>query len=61
MKPTSAALPHGGIHWVFLAGDRVGYASTNAGPSLQSVDWFHDHDVAAPDDHHDRPATTRRA
>ena len=21
--------------------------STNAGPSLQSVDWFHDHDVAA--------------
>jgi kynurenine formamidase len=31
----------------FLAGDREGYAMTNAGPSLQSVEWFHDRDVAA--------------
>jgi kynurenine formamidase len=32
---------------LFLAGNREGYASTNAGPSRQSVEWFHDHDVAA--------------
>lgn len=29
------------------AGDRVGYCITTAGPSLQSVQWFRDRDVAA--------------
>ncbi len=31
----------------FLAGDRMAYAIPAAGPSLQSVQWFRDHDVAA--------------
>jgi kynurenine formamidase len=29
------------------AGDRWGYAAPNPGPSLQTVEWFHQHDVAA--------------
>jgi kynurenine formamidase len=32
---------------LFFAGDREGYGVPCAGPSLQSVEWFHDHDVAA--------------
>ena len=31
----------------FLEGDREHYGTPCAGPSLQSVEWFHDHDVAA--------------
>lgn len=35
--------------WIqhFLAGDREGYGVPTPGPSLQTVEWFHDHDVAA--------------
>lgn len=35
--------------WIqhFLAGDREGYGIPTPGPSLQTVEWFHDHDVAA--------------
>jgi kynurenine formamidase len=29
------------------AGDKMGYAYPSPGPSLQTVEWFHDHDVAA--------------
>ena len=32
---------------LFLAGDKMGYASASGGPSMQSVEWFHDHDIAA--------------
>jgi len=32
---------------LFLAGDREAYGVPCAGPSLQSVEWFRDHDVAA--------------
>jgi len=32
---------------LFLAGDREAYGVPCSGPSLQSVEWFHDHDVAA--------------
>lgn len=32
---------------LFLAGDKIGYASASGGPSMQSVEWFRDHDVAA--------------
>lgn len=31
----------------FLTGDRVTYAASAPGPSLDTVAWFHDHDVAA--------------
>jgi len=31
----------------FLEGDRERYGIPTAGPSLQSVEWFHSHDVAA--------------
>ena len=47
VEPGDVVLLRTGAMSLFLAGDREGYASTNAGPSLQSVDWFHDHDVAA--------------
>ena len=47
VEPGDVVLLRMGAMSLFLAGDRDGYASTNAGPSLQSVDWFHDHDVAA--------------
>jgi kynurenine formamidase len=32
---------------LFLAGDKMGYGTPSPGPSLQTVQWFHDHDVAA--------------
>jgi kynurenine formamidase len=32
---------------LFFAGDRAAYGVPCAGPSLQSVEWFHDHDIAA--------------
>ena len=47
VEPGDVVLLRTGAMSLFLAGDRIGYASTNAGPSLQSVDWFHQHDVAA--------------
>ena len=47
VEPGDVVLLRMGAMSLFLAGDREGYASTNAGPSLQSVDWFHDYDVAA--------------
>ncbi len=31
----------------FLAGDRESYGAPCPGPSLQTVEWFHSHDVAA--------------
>jgi kynurenine formamidase len=36
----------GQMRW-FLAGDREKYGAPAPGPSLQTVEWFHDHDVAA--------------
>jgi kynurenine formamidase len=36
----------GQMRW-FLEGDRERYGAPAAGPSLQTVAWFHDHDVAA--------------
>ena len=36
----------GHMQW-FLAGDREKYGIPSPGPSLQTVAWFHDHDVAA--------------
>jgi len=47
VEPGDVVLLRTGAMSLFLAGNREGYAMTNAGPSLQSVDWFHDHDVAA--------------
>jgi kynurenine formamidase len=47
VEPGDIVLLRTGAMSRFLAGDRVGFATTNAGPSLHSVDWFHDHDVAA--------------
>jgi kynurenine formamidase len=32
---------------LFLEGHRVRYAAPNPGPSTMTVEWFHDHDVAA--------------
>ena len=32
---------------LFLAGDREAYGTPCSGPSLQTVEWFHSHDVAA--------------
>ena len=32
---------------LFHAGDRWGYAISTAGPSMQTVEWFHQRDVAA--------------
>ena len=32
---------------VLKAGDKVAYGVPSAGPSLQTVEWFHHHDVAA--------------
>jgi kynurenine formamidase len=36
----------GQMRW-FLEGDRERYGTPASGPSLQTVAWFHDHDVAA--------------
>jgi kynurenine formamidase len=36
----------GHLQW-FLEGDREKYGTTSPGPSLQTVQWFRDHDVAA--------------
>ncbi len=36
----------GQMRW-FLEGDRDRYGAPASGPSLQTVAWFHDHDVAA--------------
>ncbi len=36
----------GQMRW-FLEGDRERYGTPAPGPSLQTVEWFHDHDVAA--------------
>ncbi len=36
----------GQMRW-FLSGDRERYGAPAPGPSLQTVEWFHDHDVAA--------------
>jgi kynurenine formamidase len=36
----------GQMQW-FLEGDRERYGTPAPGPSLQTVEWFHDHDIAA--------------
>ncbi len=36
----------GHMHWLRI-GDKMHYATTTPGPSTQSIEWFHDHDVAA--------------
>ena len=47
VQPGDVLLVRTGKMALFLAGDKVGYATGAAGPSLQSVEWFHGHDVAA--------------
>jgi kynurenine formamidase len=47
VEPGDVVLLRTGSITLFLAGDREGYGMTNAGPSIHSVEWFHDHDVAA--------------
>ena len=41
-----ALIRTGQMRW-FLEGDRDKYGAPAAGPSLQTVEWFHNHDVAA--------------
>jgi kynurenine formamidase len=47
VEPGDVVLLRTGAMALFLAGDKIGYASASGGPSMQSADWFHDHDVAA--------------
>jgi kynurenine formamidase len=47
VEPGDVVLIRTGKMALFLAGDKMGYAMGAAGPSLQSVEWFHDHSVAA--------------
>ncbi len=47
VEPGDVILIRTGSMQRLLAGDKVGYAASAAGPSLRSVEWFHDHAVAA--------------
>jgi kynurenine formamidase len=47
VEPGDAILIRTGKMSHFLAGDKIAYATGGAGPSLQSVEWFHDQRVAA--------------
>jgi kynurenine formamidase len=50
VKPGDIVLLRTGKMTQFLAGDKLGYAGMEPGcpgPSLQSVEWFRNHDVAA--------------
>jgi kynurenine formamidase len=47
VEPGDAILIRVGNMQRLLAGDKAGYSSAAAGPSLHSVEWFHDHSVSA--------------
>lgn len=47
MRPGDIVLVRTGQMRLFLAGDRERYGVPAPGPSLQTVEWFRDHDVAA--------------
>ncbi|MGD9704702.1 MAG: cyclase family protein [Acidimicrobiia bacterium] len=47
IEPGDVVLLRTGHMRRFLAGDKLTYATTAAGPSLQTVEWFHSKDVAA--------------
>jgi kynurenine formamidase len=47
VQPGDVALVRTGQMQHFLAGDKFAYGAPSPGPSLQSVQWFRDHDVAA--------------
>jgi kynurenine formamidase len=47
VEPGDVVLLRTGAMALFLAGDKIGYAGASGGPSMQTADWFHDHDVAA--------------
>jgi kynurenine formamidase len=47
VEPGDVVLLRTGAMALFNAGNTIGYVSASGGPSMQSVDWFHDHDVAA--------------
>ena len=47
IEPGDVVLLRTGHMQYFHEGDKLTYATCAAGPSLQSVEWFHSHDVAA--------------
>jgi kynurenine formamidase len=47
IEPGDVVLVRTGHMQLFHEGDRLNYAIGAAGPSLQTVEWFHRHDVAA--------------
>jgi kynurenine formamidase len=47
VRPGDVILLRTGQIQLFLAGDKVAYGAPAPGPSLQTVQWFRDHDVAA--------------
>jgi kynurenine formamidase len=47
IRPGDIVLLRTGQIQHFKAGDRVAYFAPNPGPSMQSVPWFHEHDIAA--------------
>lgn len=47
IEPGDVLLLRTGHMQYFHEGDRMTYATSAAGPSLQSVEWFHRHDIAA--------------
>ena len=47
IRPGDIVFLRTGQMQVLYGGDKVGYIAPAAGPSLQSVQWFRDHDIAA--------------
>jgi kynurenine formamidase len=47
VEPGDIVLVRTGQMQLFATGDKLGYAISTAGPSMQTVRWFHQHDVAA--------------
>jgi kynurenine formamidase len=47
IEPGDVVLIRTGHIQLFFAGDRVTYGASAPGPSLDTVEWFHTHDVAA--------------
>ncbi|MHB8669053.1 MAG: cyclase family protein [Acidimicrobiales bacterium] len=47
VSPGDVVLLRTGQMQLLKAGDKLGYGVPNPGPSMMTVEWFHDHDVAA--------------
>jgi kynurenine formamidase len=47
VQPGDVVLLRTGQMQLFLAGDKAAYGAPAPGPSLQTVQWFRDHDIAA--------------